>query len=105
MNIYDLKFSDGTSCRMLDPEAQSLEAIIAAQEGQFGGRLTGVHRIIPPIPDKLPWKRCGENEWRLANFTLIRDGDGFQVSWPSGSARGGRDEISAAVRDNWSLGC
>jgi len=108
MQSYDLTLSDGKTFRCVclesagDP-AEDIRQI--ALPFQTGAHLVTISRVVPPIPDKLPWKRTGEHEWRLANFTLTRTPGGFQVDWPGGSASGGRDEIASAVRKNWAFGC
>lgn len=63
-----------------------------------------IERIIPPCPEKLPWRRDG-NLWRIGRFELTRVMDGmFRLTWPRGSIDGGKDVISAAVRNHWGEG-
>lgn len=104
MNAYDICLTTGKSFRMLDPDADSLAEIMQAQRAKFGDELLSVSRVIPPIPDKLPWKRC-EGGWQIGRFRLTKGDGDFTVSWPGGSVTGGKDEVSAAVRNNWALGC
>lgn len=100
MRFYDLTFTDGKRCRMIDPDG----------DGQLPtnfhpGYLLSCERIITPPPAKLPWKRDG-NVWRIGSFELTRLDTGlFRVTWPRGSVEGGKDIVSAAVRDNWAAGC
>jgi hypothetical protein len=100
MHSYDLVFADGKRCRYLDPDEDGL-----IPSNFHSGYLVSVERIIPPIPEKLPWRRTGAKEWRIGKFVLVRLDDGFEVSWPGGSACGGKEEVSKAVRENWRLGC
>jgi len=107
MLIFDLTFTDGKSCRYLCPDPEATEATERASlEGIFCGRLASMVRIIAPPPDKLPWKRQTETLWTLGKFALSRlPTGGFYCFWPGGEVTGGKDEISAAVRANWHLGC
>lgn len=105
MRVYDLTFTNGQSCRCIIPEPQSEDVDLAELKGMFCGRLESMKRIIAPPPDKLPWVRKGD-EWRLHSFVLKRiDAGAFKLEWPGGSFEGGRDEVSAAVRENWEKGC
>lgn len=99
MKFYDLEFTDGKRCRMIDPEGDGLEPT-----NFHPGYMRSMTRVIGTPPAKLPWKRDGA-VWRIGSFELIRiEGGRFRVTWPSGSAEGGKDEISAAVRENWMSG-
>jgi hypothetical protein len=76
----------------------------------FCGRLASMTRIIAPPPEKLPWKRMANDCWELNLFELKRAGIGnekeFVLTWPGGILSSKeKDEISAAVRANWHLGC
>ena len=102
MHIYDLTFTNGNRCRciVMEPGEDDAEGIGSI----FQGRLASAVRVIPPCPARLPWVKDGE-AWRLHRFTLRKDGGGWLVEWPGGSARGSSAEVSQAVRDNWRLGC
>lgn len=74
------------------------------------GYVTGMRRIIAPPPEKLPWKRESGDTWSLNGFQLKRSGIGsekeFVLTWPGGIlASKCKNEISAAVRENWESGC
>ena len=100
MKFYDLTFTDGKRCRMIDPDGDGL-----LPTNFQPGYLVAMDRIITPPPDKLPWRKDGD-VWRLGSFELVKLEPGkFRVSWPGGSAEGGKEEVSAAVRENWADGC
>jgi len=111
MLIFDLEFTDGKRCRYLCPDPYAtVESERADLEAMFCGRLASMVRIIAPPPEKLPWEVAGYGEWRLGLFKLKRSGLGsekeFKLEWPGGSiSSNNKDEISAAVRLNWHLGC
>lgn len=99
MKFYDLEFSDGKRCRMIDPEGDGL-----APTNFQPGYLVSMTRIIGVPPAKLPWKREGQ-VWRLGSFELVKlEAGRFRVTWPGGSVEGGKEEISQAVRENWAKG-
>lgn len=99
MKFYDLEFSDGKRCRMIDPDGDGLEPTNFQP-----GYMVSMTRIIGEPPAKLPWKRDGQ-AWRIGSFELVKLESGrFRVTWPDGSAEGGKDEISQAVRENWAKG-
>lgn len=108
MHILDLKFSDGRACRCIVMEPETDKSDQAGIRSIFHeGYLAGIERRIPPCPEKLSWKRdhaAGDPVWRLHRFTLRKDGAEWLVEWPGGSARGGKDEVSSAVRENWASG-
>lgn len=105
MRVYDLTFTNGKSCRCIIPDPEGEDVELAGLKDMFGGRLESMKRIIAPPPDKLPWVRKGE-EWRLHSFVLRRIYAGvFRLDWPGGSIEGGKDEVSAAARENWEKGC
>lgn len=100
MNFYDLEFSDGKRCRMIDPDGDGLEPTNFQP-----GHLIGMTRVIGEPPDRLPWKRQTATLWTLGRFALSRLPDGtFHCFWPGGEVTGGKEEISAAVRENWQEG-
>lgn len=101
MKIYDLEFTDGKRCRYIaaQPEDSEQEELQGLRD-MFCGRLVSMTRIIAPAPTKLPWKRDG-SVWRIAGFTLSKRGDKFHCEWPGGEIVGGKDEVSAAVRESW----
>lgn len=111
MLIFDLEFTDGKACRYLCPDPEATEASERASlEAIFCGRLASMVRIIAPPPEKLPWKRMANDRWELNLFELKRAGIGsekeFVLTWPGGILSSkDKDEISAAVRANWHLGC
>lgn len=107
MRIYDLTFADNKRCRCIAMDASETEEqdINSIRQGFHPGYVSGVDRIVPPIPDVLPWKRDGQ-VWRLHQFELSRLSAGqFELSWPGGSMRGSKDEVRQAVVDNWRSGC
>ena len=109
MLIFDLTFTDGKACRYLCPDPDATEqAERSSLEAIFCGRLKSMVRIIAPPPERLPWARTAEG-WVIGAFMLISKGIGsekeFVLTWPGGIlASKSKDEISAAVRANWSLG-
>lgn len=106
MHIHDLTFTDGKRCRcvVMEPEGELIDQA-GIRSIFLDGYVASVERIIKPPPDKLPWRRDGQ-VWRIGQFELTRlDAGIFRVTWPGGSAEGGKDEVSAAVRENWRLGC
>ena len=109
MRIYDLEFTDGKVCRHIVPQPQETEEEeLRITQAIFCGRLKSMVRIIAPPPEKLPWVRTAEG-WVIGAFMLISKGIGrekeFVLTWPGGIlASKSKDEISAAVRTNWSLG-
>lgn len=103
MQVYDIHFSDGKSCRCIvpfpaDDEAEDLNQL---RIGFHPGYVTEIVKVIPPPPTKLPWRRDGE-VWRIGSFELRKEVDQFVCVWPGGEVSGGKDVISAAVRENWS---
>lgn len=111
MKIYDLHFTDGKQCRHIVPNPQDTEEEeLRITQAIFCGRLASMVRIITPPPEKLPWKRVANDRWELNLFELKRAGIGsekeFVLTWPGGILSSkDKDEISAAVRANWHLGC
>lgn len=108
MKVFDLDFSDGKRCRCISMEPDPDEQVERANvESIFHpGYVTGMHRIVAPPPEKLPWKRQHATLWTLGRFALSKlPGGTFHCFWPGGEATGGKQEISAAVRENWESGC
>ena len=107
MHVYDLTFVDGKQCRHIVPQPQETEEEeLRITQAIFCGRLKSMVRIIAPPPERLPWARDG-GKWRIGNFELMKNtaNDEFILSWPGGAlVSKSKDEISAAVRTNWSLG-
>lgn len=107
MKIFDLSFSDGKSCRVIDPdpsedEGESLRSYRAMFQP---GYLLGMERVIVPPPAKLPWQQQAKGLWTLGLFVLKRlDAETFHCLWPGGEVTGDKDEISAAVRIHWQEG-
>lgn len=96
MKTFDLTFSDGKRCRLIDMEGDGLPPTNFHE-----GYLVGFERVIEPPPAKLPWKKDGD-VWRIEGFTLRKlDGGRFRVEWDGGSVDGGKDDVSRAVRENW----
>jgi len=105
MKIFDLSFTDGKSCRVIDPDPEgNAEESLRGYQSMFQpGYLVGLVQVIAPPPDRLPWRRDGEF-WRIGAFVLVRlDGGGFKCFWPGGDVTGDKDAISDAVRENWHL--
>lgn len=109
MQSYDLTLSDNKTFRCVclesaGDEAEDMRQIVLPF--QTGPQVVSVKRVITPPPTKLPWKRSAGGLWVLGRFILSKLPTGeFHCFWPGGEAVGGKDEISAAVRANWSLGC
>ncbi|AXH75210.1 MAG: hypothetical protein [Caudoviricetes sp.] len=106
MKIFDLTFTNGQRCRCIamDSEESTADAVTSLQSS-FCGKLESATRILPPIPDPLPWKRDG-SIWRLHLFELARIEVGrFTLTWPGGSMQGSADDVRSAVRSNWAQGC
>lgn len=107
MHVLDLQFSDGKSCRVIDPNpgddpAESLRGFQAIFKP---GYLVDITRIIAPPPERLPWIRQSNTVWTCALFVLERLEAGvLRCTWPGGEVVGDRDEVSAAVRINWLAG-
>lgn len=105
MKIFDLTFTNGQRCRCISMEDESTEEAIASLHSSFCGRLKSATRILPPIPDPLPWKRYG-SIWRLHLFELARIEIGqFSLTWSGGSMQGSADDVRLSVRENWAQGC
>lgn len=106
MNFYDLTFTDGKTgrCIVMVPDADPAVDVAGVHSIFRDGYLTSMTRVIGEPPAKLPWKRDGAG-WRIGSFRLGRlDAGRFRVTWPGGSAEGGKEEISQAVRRNWAKG-
>ena len=102
MRSYDLVFSDGKRCRMIDMEGDGERPTNFDNQP---GYLAEMERVIAPPPEKLPWRKDGD-VWRIGLFVLSKLESGrFRVEWPGGSMEGGKAEVSAAVRENWKDGC
>jgi len=105
MKIFDLEFTNGQRCRCIAMEDESTEESVSSLHSSFCGKLKSAERILPPIPDQLPWKRDG-SIWRLHLFELARIEVGrFALTWPGGSIQGSADDVRSAVRGNWAQGC
>lgn len=106
MKIFDLTFTNGQRCRCIAMEAdESTDEAIQSIADSFCGKLKSAERILPPIPEPLPWKR-DESIWRLHLFELARIEIGkFNLTWPGGSIQGSADDVRLAVRENWAQGC
>lgn len=101
MKIFDLAFSDGKTCRVIDPDPdeESAESLRSYQAMFQPGYLVGMERIISPPPAKLPWQQQKKGLWTLGLFVLKRlDAETFHCSWPGREVTGDKDEISATVR-------
>lgn len=105
MHIYDLTLSTGKRCRCLvmDPQGEDID-----QDGIRSifreGQVASLERIVMPPPERLPWRRDGK-VWRIGRFELRKlEGGEFVVTWPGGEVRGGKDQVSAAVREHWREG-
>lgn len=107
MQIFNLTFADGKRCTCLIPDPLDSDEANAKDLGGIfqPGYMISAERVIPKPPTKLPWKAVRKGAWSLGQFVLERiDGGKFRCSWPGGEAVGGKDEISNAVRLNWSFG-
>lgn len=107
MHVYDLTFSDGKSCRVIDPDPieDPAESLRSYQQMFQPGYLVEVCRVIQPPPERLPWVRQSNTVWTLGLFVLTRLEAGvLHCSWPGGEVTGDKEEISAVVRINWADG-
>ena len=111
MKIFDLTFSDGRTCRVIDPDPieDAAESLRSYQAVFKPGYLVGMQRIVAPPPEKLPWKRDGDG-WKLGDFRLSKRFDDetqktrFLLKWPGNEfASHDKDEISEAVHLHWNL--
>lgn len=107
LKIFDLSFSDGRTCRVIDPDPEgNAEESLRGYQSMFQpGYLVGMVQVVAPPPTKLPWKRDG-SKWRIGDFGLMKNtaSNEFILSWPGGAlVSKSKDEISAAVRENWHL--
>lgn len=108
MKIFDLSFSDGKSCRVIDPHPDEDEAgSLRSYQAMFQpGYLVSMDRAISPPPAKLPWQQQAKGLWTLGLFVLKRmNAETFHCFWPGGEVAGDKDEISATVRLHWAEGC
>lgn len=106
MNFYDLTFTDGKTgrCIVMEPDADPAVDVAGVHSIFRDGYLASMALVIGEPPDRLPWKRDG-SAWRIGSFVLAKLApDLFRVTWPGGEATGGKEEISAAVRENWTNG-
>lgn len=107
MKVFDLKFSDGKSCRciVLESPASDQEEERQLRNSFHQGYLESVTRVMPKAPAKIPWKRQHKTMWTCGLFTLSKLESGeFHCFWPGGEVTGGKDLVSSAVRENWNLG-
>lgn len=107
MKIYDLSFSDGKSCRVIDPnpDEDESESLRSYQAMFQPGYLISMERVIAPPPAKLPWQQQKKGLWTLGLFVLRRLGDDeFECSWPGRQVVGDKDAISATVRLHYNEG-
>lgn len=107
MNFYDLVFADGKTgrCIIMEPDEDPAVDVTGVHSIFSDGYLVTMDRVIAPPPARLPWKRRTETLWTLGLFALSRLPDGqFHCFWPGGQVTGGKEEISAAVRENWANG-
>lgn len=107
MKIFDLSFSDGKTCRVIDPDPDDDESESLRSYGAMfqPGYMVGMEQVIAPPPAKLPWKQQAKGLWTLGLFVLKRmDAHTFHCFWPGGEVTGDKDEISATVRLHWSEG-
>lgn len=107
MRIFDLSFSDGKSCRVIDPDPDDDEVeSLRSYKAMFQpGYLVSMEQIIAPPPAKLPWQQHAKGLWTLGLFVLKRlDSDTFSCSWPGCEVVGDKDAISATVRLRWREG-
>lgn len=109
MHTYQLKFADGRACRciVMEPESDPSVDISGVHSIFQSGYLVSMERVIAPPPAKLPWRRDGD-AWRIGSFELRKEAGGlggWLLTWPGGELRSSnRDEIAAAVRENWLKG-
>ena len=91
MHTYQLTFADGKTCRciIMEPEEDPAVDVLGVHSIFAPGYLVTMDRVIAPPPERLPWKRDGA-VWRL--------------SWPGGGVYGTKEQVSAAVRENWTSG-
>lgn len=107
MHIYDLSFADGKSCRciVMQPCEDSADDVRGVTGIFRPDYLQAMTRVIAPAPAKIPWKKQSPSLWTCGLFALSKlDADRFHCFWPGGEITGGKDEVSAAVRNNWSKG-
>ena len=107
MNFYDLTFADGKTgrCIIMEPEEDPAIDVAGVHSIFAPGYLVTMDRVIAPPPARLPWKRVANDRWELHRFTLTRISAGyFYLTWPDGSTEGGKDHVSATVRENWKFG-
>jgi hypothetical protein len=107
MHIYDLSFSDGKTCRVIDPDPDedAAESLRSYKMMFKPGYLVGMERIISPPPTKLPWQQQKKGLWTLGLFVLKRlDAETFHCFWPGSEVIGDKEEISATVRLRWAEG-
>jgi hypothetical protein len=109
MKIFDLTFSDGRTCRVIDPDPiEDADESLRSYQAVFKpGYLVGMQRIVAPPPEKLPWSRTADG-WAIGAFALTSKGVGsekeFVLTWPGGIlASKSKEEVSAAVRLHWNL--
>lgn len=106
MKSYDITFTDGKTCRciIMEPDADPAIDVAGVHSIFHAGYLSSMTRVIGEPPAKLPWRRDG-SIWRIGSFELTKlEAGWFRVTWPGGSDEGGKDDISAVVRENWSDG-
>lgn len=107
MKIFDLSFSDGKTCRVIDPDPieDAAESLRSYQAMFQPGYLVSMEQVIVPPPAKLPWKQHAKGLWTLGLFVLKRlDAETFHCFWPGGEVTGDKDEVSATVRLRYSEG-
>lgn len=108
MKVFDLKFTDGRTCRAIALETEPTDqADIDSLIRKFGAdRVTSVERVFPTPPARLPWERQSNSVWTLGLFVLTRVEAGvMSLTWPDGELVGDKEEISAVVRMNWHHAC
>lgn len=107
MKIFDLSFSDGRACRVIDPspDEDASESLRSYQAMFQPGYLLGMERVIAPPPAKLPWQQQAKGLWTLGLFVLKRlDAETFHCAWPGCEVTGDKNAISATVRLRWAEG-
>lgn len=106
MHTYQLKFSDGKTCRciVMEPGQDAAVDVAGVHSIFHEGYLQSMQRVIAPPPARLPWKRVANDRWELHRFVLRKDGDLWRLSWPGGGVYGDKEHVSAAVRENWTNG-